>query len=121
MKKLIILGFALGLMCTVNAQDTASKYNADEEMQEQMRLIANKLGLESQEIYQLGQIMTQKKEAKDKALAEIEAIKQEMIDIEASTEKQIQAMLTPAQWKQYQAEIAPEVKAVSEEHMKTID
>lgn len=121
MKKLVLLGFAIGLMCTANAQNTATKYDANEEMQEQMRLIANTLGLDQNGIIQLGQIMDEKKQAKDKALAEIEALKQKMSGLEATAEKQLQGMLTKAQWEKYNAEVKPKVKAVSEAHMKTID
>lgn len=121
MKKLAVLGFALGLFTAVNAQDTATKYDADEEMQEQMRLMVNKLGLDQQATYDLGQIMVKKREEKEKALAEIEQLKQWLTTLEENAEKEYKSILTPAQWEKYQAEVKAEVKAVAQKHEETID
>lgn len=121
MKKLALMALALGIICTSSAQTTAEKYDSNEEMQEQMRLIVNTLGLDNHEIYQLGQIMEAKRQEKEKTLAEIDALKKTLDIIEANKEKEIRGILTDDQWAKYQSEVKPKTKQVADEHMKTID
>lgn len=121
MKKLALMALTFGVIGTATAQNTSEKYNSNEEMQEQMRLIINTLGLDNHEIYQLGQIMEAKRLEKEKTLAQIEELKITLQNIEADKEKELRGILTDDQWAKYQSEIKPKTEKVVEEHMKTID
>lgn len=108
---------------SASAQDQASEggLNPYNEMQEQMRTIANTLKLDTQTIYELGQIMNEKRLAKEALLKEMEAIKVQLERTEAQASKQIQAILTPEQWQKYQAEIAPNLLQEAQDKIEKLD
>jgi hypothetical protein len=58
---------------------------------------------------------------KEETLAEIDALKIELQNIEANKEKEIRGILTDTQWAKYQSEIKPKTDKVTENHMKTLD
>lgn len=121
MRKLALMVFALGMFCTASAQTTSEKYDTREEMQKQMQLIVNTLGLDHTEVYQLGQIMETNRLLKEEKLAEIEALKIELQNIETNKEKEIRGILTDDQWEKYQSMVKEKADKVANDNLKTIE
>jgi hypothetical protein len=121
MRKLALMVFALGMFCTTNAQNTSQKYDTKEEMQTQMQIIVNTLGLDNMEVYQLGQIMEANRLLKEEKLAEIDAIKIELQNIEANKEKEIRGILTDDQWAKYQSMVKEKTEKVANDNLESID
>ncbi len=122
MKRIALLGFAIALTAGVNAQDSAlGKYDTSKEMTEQMKVIVNELGLEKEKVYELGQIMIQKQDQQTEILEQIDALKKRLDNVELTSEKMIQGMLTPEQWEKYQTELKGKIKAIHEKHMNSLE
>jgi len=104
-----------------NAQETSEKYETKAEMQEQMSLIVNGLGLEPAQIQELGQMMEAKRQQKERLMLEIDEKKAQLNTLELNIQKQIQGMLTADEWAKYQKEIKPQLDENLEERMNRIE
>lgn len=119
--KITLFAAMLATAGIVNAQETSEKYETKAEMQEQMSLIVNGLGLEPAQIQELGQLMEAKRQQKERLLLEIDEKKEQLKTLELNIQKQIQGMLTADEWAKYQKEIKPQIDENLEERMSKID
>lgn len=118
--KITLLAALLATAGISNAQESSEKYETKAEMQEQMSLIVNGLGLQPAQIQELGQYMEAKRLQKESLLLEIDEKKEQIKTLELNIQKQIQGMLTTEEWAKYQKEIKPLLDENLKARMKTI-
>ena len=119
--KITLIALIITAATAVQAQTSSEKYNAKDEMSTQMRLIVNGLGLQKEQIAELGHVMEAKRTQQESLLEEMDQLKTQMNQLELNTEKQIQGMLTPTEWKKYQEEIKPEIDKANTERMEKLN
>ncbi|GEM_PF-6613621 len=114
---LLAILFATGM---ANAQTQKVDYDTEAEMQEQMRMIVNTLGLQTTEIVQLGGIMDKKRQEKNALIEQINALKAQMTAVEIQAETEIEGMLTQSEWERYIKEIKPGIDQALKEKMDKV-
>lgn len=119
--RITLIALIITAATAVQAQTSSEKYNAKEEMSSQMQLIVRGLGLQPEQIVQLGKIMEEKRIQQESLLEQMEQLKTQMNQAELNSEKQLQGMLTPTEWKKYQEEIKPQIVKANEERMEKLD
>ncbi len=119
--KMTLIALIIIAVTAVQAQTSSEKYSAKDEMSSQMRLIVNGLGLQPEQIVQLGQIMEEKRIQQESLLEQMDQLKKQMNQAEVNSEKQLQGMLTPTEWKKYREEIKPQIDKENAERMEKLD
>lgn len=119
--KITLIALLFIAATAVQAQTSSETYNAKDEMSTQMRLIVNGLGLQKLQIVELGQLMEEKRNQQESLLEQMDQLKSQMNQVEMNTEKQIQGMLTPTEWKKYQTEIKPQIDKANTERMEKLN
>lgn len=103
------------------AQTSSEKFDAKAEMQEQMSLIVNGLGLQPAQIQELGQMMEGNRKQKEVLLDQLDQIKSNLNTLELNEEKMMEGMLSAEDWAKYQTEIKPQLDATRKERMEKIE
>lgn len=119
--KITLIALLIAAATAVQAQTSSQQYNAQEEMSSQMRLIVKGLGLQPEQITQVGKIMEDKRKQQESLLQEMDQLKTQMSQTELNAEKQLQGILTPTEWKKYQEEIKPQIDKANTERMEKLD
>lgn len=119
--KITLMMAMLATAAFATAQTSSEKYKASTEMQEQMSLIVNSLGLEPLQIQQLGQLMEKNRIQKELFLNQIDEIKEDLNALELNEEKELQGMLSAEEWAKYQKEIKPQLDAARKERMDILE
>lgn len=119
--KITLIALIISAATAVQAQTSSENYKAKQEMTSQMQLIVNGLGLQPEQIQQLGQIMEKKRRQQESLLDQMDQLKKQMKQLELNSEKELQGMLTPTEWKKYQEEIKPQIDNLNKKQMEKLD
>lgn len=119
--KITIIALLISASTSLQAQTSSEKYQTKQGMTSEMQVIVRGLELEGVQIQQLGQMMESQRQHKEDLLKEIDRIKEQLKQVDAVTEKKLQGMLTPSEWKKYLSEIKPQLKKMQETRLKRLD
>lgn len=119
--KITLMVAMLATAGIATAQTSSEKFDAKGEMQDQMSLIVNGLGLQPPQIQELGQMMESNRKQKENLLDQMDQIKERLNNLELTEEKQIQGILSAEEWAKYQKEIKPQLDAMREKQMKKLE
>lgn len=78
--KITLIALLIAAATAVQAQTSSQQYNAQEEMSSQMRLIVKGLGLQPEQITQVGKIMEDKRKQQESLLQEMDRSKRTPLD-----------------------------------------
>lgn len=119
--KITLIVAMLATAGIASAQTSSEKFDAKAEMQEQMSLIVNGLGLKTADIQELGLMMERNRKQKEVLLNQLDQIKQDLNTLELTEEKMIQSMLSAEDWAKYQKDIKPQLDVKRKERMNKLE
>ncbi len=103
----ITTGLAIaGLLIAAEASMAQAAYSPDEELKSEMEVIALKLGLSKEQIFEIGNILSERARMKQDVFDQIDALYKQLQVFDHSSDKQIKATLNGDQRAVWDKELA---------------